>query len=42
MPSLLDWFAATDGHPEYFYDDTTHLRPAGAAQYAALIKSVAG
>ncbi len=27
---------------EYFYDDGTHLRPAGAAQYAALIKSVAG
>ena len=39
---LLDWFAATDGHPEYFYDDGTHLRPAGAAQYAALIKSAAG
>jgi hypothetical protein len=39
---LLDWFAASDGHPEYFYDDGTHLRPAGAAQYAALIKSVAG
>ena len=39
---LLDWYAASDGHPEYFYDDGTHLRPAGAAQYAALIKSVAG
>jgi peptidoglycan/LPS O-acetylase OafA/YrhL len=39
---LLDWYAASDSHPEYFYDDGTHLRPAGAAQYAALIKSVAG
>jgi lysophospholipase L1-like esterase len=39
---LLDWYAASDGHPEYFYDDGTHLRPAGAAQYAALIKSVVG
>jgi hypothetical protein len=39
---LVDWYAASDGHPEYFYDDGTHLRPAGAAQYAALIKSVVG
>ena len=39
---LLDWYAASDGHPEYFYDDGTHLRPDGAAAYAALIKSVVG
>ncbi len=39
---LLDWYAASDGHPEYFYDDGTHLRPEGAAAYAALIKSVVG
>jgi peptidoglycan/LPS O-acetylase OafA/YrhL len=39
---LLDWYAASDGHPEYFYDDGTHLRPDGATQYAALIKSAVG
>ena len=39
---LVDWFTASDGHPEYFYDDGTHLRPDGAAQYAALVKAAIG
>jgi hypothetical protein len=39
---LVDWFAASDNHPEYFYDDQTHLRPAGAQAYAAMIKSALG
>ena len=39
---LLDWFAASDGHPEYFYDDGTHLRPAGATAYATMIRSALG
>jgi hypothetical protein len=34
---LADWDTAGDGHPEYFYGDGIHLRPAGAAAYAALI-----
>jgi peptidoglycan/LPS O-acetylase OafA/YrhL len=40
--ALVDWYAASDGHPEYFYDDQTHLRPAGAQAYAAMIKSALG
>jgi peptidoglycan/LPS O-acetylase OafA/YrhL len=40
--ALVDWFAASDGHPEYFYDDQTHLRPAGAQAYAAMIKAALG
>ena len=39
---LLDWFTASADHPEYFYDDGTHLRPAGAAAYAAFIQSAMG
>jgi peptidoglycan/LPS O-acetylase OafA/YrhL len=39
---LLDWFTASANHPEYFYDDGTHLRPAGAAAYAAFIQSALG
>jgi peptidoglycan/LPS O-acetylase OafA/YrhL len=39
---LLDWFTASADHPEYFYDDGTHLRPAGAAAYAAFIQAAAG
>jgi peptidoglycan/LPS O-acetylase OafA/YrhL len=39
---LLDWFTASADHPEYFYDDGTHLRPAGAAAYAAFIQTAAG
>jgi lysophospholipase L1-like esterase len=39
---LLDWFTTSADHPEYFYDDGTHLRPAGAAAYAAFIKSATG
>jgi lysophospholipase L1-like esterase len=39
---LLDWFTASANHPEYFYDDGTHLRPAGAAAYAAFIQTALG
>ena len=34
---LVDWHAASADHPEYFWDDGTHLRPEGAQAYAALI-----
>ncbi len=34
---LADWYAASIRHPEYFWDDGIHLRPAGAAAYARLL-----
>jgi hypothetical protein len=34
---LVDWYAATDGHPELFWKDGYHPRPKGAELYAALI-----
>jgi hypothetical protein len=34
---LVDWNAASAGHPEFFWDDGIHLRPAGAQAYAHLI-----
>ncbi|MCX7621276.1 MAG: acyltransferase [Acidimicrobiales bacterium] len=36
---LIDWFAASAGRPELFYDDGTHLRPDGAVLYAEVIKN---
>ncbi|HEU5423509.1 MAG TPA: acyltransferase family protein, partial [Nitrolancea sp.] len=36
---LLDWHRASSDHPEFFYDDGSHLRPDGAAFYAHLIAS---
>ena len=34
---LVDWFAYSQGHPEWFWDDGTHLRPEGAEAYATMI-----
>jgi hypothetical protein len=34
---LVDWYAATDGHPELFWKDGYHPRPEGAELYADLI-----
>jgi hypothetical protein len=34
---LLDWNGATNGHPEYFGADGTHLTPAGSLLYAVLM-----
>jgi hypothetical protein len=34
---LVDWYAASVGHPEYFWEDGTHLTPEGAWAYAGLI-----
>ena len=36
---LVDWFGASANHPEWFYADGLHLRPAGAAAYAGLISA---
>ncbi len=34
---LLDWDAAGNAHPEWFWSDRIHLRPAGAQAYADLV-----
>jgi peptidoglycan/LPS O-acetylase OafA/YrhL len=38
---LLDWHAASAGHPSWFYDDHIHLTPRGALAYSALIAAAA-
>ena len=35
--TVVDWDAAAAAHPRWLYADHTHLRPAGAHAYAALI-----
>lgn len=35
---LIDWYAASEGHDEYFDADDTHLPSAGAKAYAKCIK----
>ncbi len=35
--SLIDWYSETVNHPELFWDDGIHLRPAGATLYTQLI-----
>ena len=35
---LIDWYAASEGHDEYFDEDDTHLFSAGAKAYAKCIK----
>ncbi|WP_273846145.1 hypothetical protein [Rubrobacter calidifluminis] len=34
---LVDWHAASAGHPEYFAPDGVHLTPLGARLYASLV-----
>ncbi|HXY94956.1 MAG TPA: hypothetical protein VEP49_21025 [Acidimicrobiia bacterium] len=34
---LVDWHTIGDAHPEYFYGDGLHLRPAGQQAYAQLV-----
>jgi len=36
---LVDWRGFSVPHPEFFWDDDTHLRPNGAQAYAALVAS---
>ncbi len=36
---LVDWFAASTGHDEYFWDDGTHLRPEGAEAYVMMLRA---
>jgi hypothetical protein len=35
--ALVDWYAASLDHPEYLWEDGTHLTPEGARAYAGLI-----
>jgi len=34
---VVDWFAASGGHPEYFVEDGTHLTPDGIRAYVTLL-----
>lgn len=34
---LVDWYAASAGHPEWFAPDGYHLQPAGARAFASLV-----
>jgi hypothetical protein len=36
---LVDWYAASAYHPEYFYSDGYHLRPKAQRVYADLVSS---
>ena len=35
---VVDWFAASTGHDEYFWDDGTQLRPEGAVAYVDMLR----
>jgi peptidoglycan/LPS O-acetylase OafA/YrhL len=37
---LVDWYSASSGHNEYFYNDGVHLKEAGVQAYAALLAGV--
>jgi hypothetical protein len=39
---LVDWYTSSAPHPDWFYADGLHLKPAGAAVYAQLIMTAAG
>jgi hypothetical protein len=38
---VLDWVTRSAPHPEWFYADGTHLRPAGARAYTRLLREAA-
>lgn len=35
---VIDWYAESAGHDEYFWDDGTHLRPEGAEAYVLMLR----
>lgn len=35
---LIDWYAESAGHDDYFWDDGTHLRPEGAEAYVMMLR----
>lgn len=36
--NIIDWYAESEGHDEYFWDDGTHLRPEGAEAYVLMLR----
>ncbi|MCI2155536.1 MAG: acetyltransferase [Olsenella sp.] len=36
---VIDWYSASAGHDEYFWDDGTHLRPEGADAYVLMLRA---
>ena len=36
---VIDWYETSAGHDEYFWDDGTHLRPAGADAYVLMLRA---
>lgn len=40
---VIDWYAYSTGHDEYFWADGTHLRPEGAEAYVTMVReAIAG
>ena len=39
---LLDWWGESAMHGDWFYEDKTHLNPAGASAYAMLVTAALG
>lgn len=35
---VIDWYAWSEGHDEFFWDDGTHLRPEGAEAYVSMLR----
>lgn len=35
---IIDWFAESEGHDEYFWNDGTHVRPEGADAYVMMLR----
>ena len=35
---VIDWYAESAGHDEYFWSDGTHLRPEGAEAYVLMLR----
>lgn len=38
--TMIDWYSESKNHPEFFYDDETHLNKSGRTAYAKYIASV--
>lgn len=38
--TMIDWYSESRNHPEFFYDDETHLNESGRTAYAKYIASV--
>lgn len=38
--TMIDWYSESQNHPEFFYDDETHLNESGRTAYAKYIASM--